>query len=61
VGGGGTGPTPATGELGGVTFTAVDPGEAGNDIEIVFVASETAKEELSITVSDNKDYCFIGY
>jgi len=35
--GGGTGPTPATGELAGVTFTAVDPGAAGNDIEIEFV------------------------
>ena len=35
-GGGGTGPTPATGELAGVTFTAVAPGEAGNGIEIEF-------------------------
>ena len=40
--------TPATGDLGGVTFTAVASGEAGNDIEIVFEKGT----ELSISVSD---------
>jgi flagellin len=46
--------TPATGELAGVTFTAVDPGKEGNDIEIEFVDPGKGNEDLSISVSGNK-------
>ena len=46
--------TPATGVLAGVTFTAVDPGKEGNDIEIEFVDPGKGNEDLSISVSGNK-------
>jgi len=49
----GAGPTPATGYLEGVTFTAVASGEAGNDIQIVFKDPEAEEAELSISVSGN--------
>jgi flagellin len=44
--------TPATGVLGGVTFTAKEEGQAGNDIKIVF-SKDSETDKVSISVSGN--------
>ena len=47
--------TPATGDLGGVTFTAKAEGEAGNGIVIEFVDPDQADQGLQINVdTDNR-------
>ena len=49
---GGSPAVAAGGELSGVTFTAQEPGAAGNEIEIVFVDPESNAAELGVVVDD---------
>ena len=44
----------ASGELGGLTFTAVNEGEAGNEIEIVFADPGSSNASLGIEVEGTK-------
>ena len=44
----------ASGELGGLTFTAVNEGEAGNEIEIVFANPGSSNASLSVEVEGTK-------
>lgn len=54
VAGTGGSATPATGDLQGVSFTAVTAGTVGNSIEIEFVNPESNGASLSVSVSENK-------
>lgn len=50
---GGSPAVAAEGVLSGVTFTAQEPGEAGNGIEIVFADPESSDASLGVVVSNN--------
>lgn len=54
VAGTGGSATPATGDLEGVSFTAVTAGTVGNSIEIEFVDPGSNDASLSVSVSGNK-------